>query len=47
MEPVYLGLFSKIFDWVFDNILRPVIEFLAGILNEILAFLFEEVSSLM
>ena len=43
MEPVYLGLFSKIFDWVFDNILRPVIEFLAGILNEILAFLFEEV----
>ncbi|MBO6207136.1 MAG: hypothetical protein J6N53_04350 [Lachnospiraceae bacterium] len=43
MEPVYLGLFSKIFDWVFDNILRPVIEFLSGILNEILAFLFEEV----
>ena len=43
MEPVYLGLFSKIFDWVFDNILRPVIEFLAGIFNEILAFLFDEV----
>ena len=43
MQPVYLGLFSKIFNAIFDAILKPIIEFFGGLLNTILSFLFEEV----
>ena len=43
MKPVYLGLFSKIFNAIFDAILKPIIEFFGGLLNDVLGFLFDEV----
>ncbi|MFI3250192.1 MAG: hypothetical protein R3Y07_04450 [Eubacteriales bacterium] len=43
MQIVYLGLFSTVFNWVFDKILSPVIEFLAGILSSVLEWVFNAV----
>ena len=43
MQMVYLGLFSKIFDWVFSKILSPVISFIAGLISDVLGALFEYV----
>ena len=43
MTPVYLGIFSKIFEWIWDNILRPIVEFFGELLRTLLNFLFESV----
>ena len=43
MQVAYLGVFSDIFNWIFDKILSPVIEFVAGILEKAFTFLFENV----
>ena len=43
MEHVYLGLFAKIFKWVFEKILQPIIEFIASILSKILTWVFNNV----
>ncbi len=42
-EVVYLGLFSTIFNWVFDKILSPVIKFLSSLLEKVLSWLFDNV----
>ena len=43
MTPVYLGIFSKIFEWIWDNILRPIVEFFGELLRSVLNFMFETV----
>ena len=42
-EVVYLGLFSTIFNWVFDKILSPVVKFLSSLLEKVLGWLFDNV----
>ncbi len=42
-EVVYLGLFSTIFNWVFNKILSPVIKFLSSLLEKVLSWLFDKV----
>ena len=41
METVYLGLFSSIFKAIFDAILKPVIDFLGGIINKVFTWIFD------
>lgn len=43
MQIVYLGLLSTVFNWVFNKILSPIIEFLAGILSTVLEWVFNAV----
>ena len=43
MDRVYLGLFSTIFEWIWDSILKPVVDFVGGLLNTILSLLFDKV----
>ena len=43
MDRVYLGLFSTIFEWIWDSILKPVVDFIGGLLNTILSLLFDKV----
>ncbi len=43
MNRVYLGLFSWIFDKIWNSILKPVIEFIGGLLNSVLSVLFDKV----
>lgn len=43
MDRVYLGLFSTIFEWIWDAILKPVVDFVGGLLNSILSLLFDKV----
>ena len=43
MDRVYLGLFSTIFEWIWDSILKPVVDFVGGLLNSILSLLFDKV----
>ncbi|MGP1433425.1 MAG: Mbov_0396 family ICE element transmembrane protein [Catonella sp.] len=43
MEYAYLGLFSVIFNWIFDKILSPVLKFLSGLLETVLGWIFNEV----
>ncbi len=38
-----MGLFSKIFNWVFDRILSPVFSFISKLLETVLSWLFENV----
>lgn len=41
MEQVYLGFFSKMFDAVFEAIVKPVLSFLANLFKTILSWAFE------
>ena len=43
MKSAYLGLFSTIFNWVFEKILSPIIEFLAGLLSSVFEWIFENI----
>ena len=43
MRTAYLGLFSKIFDWVFSKILAPVVEFLASLLSKVFEWIFNTI----
>ncbi|MCI8536790.1 MAG: hypothetical protein HFG68_14730 [Hungatella sp.] len=43
MESVYLGLFQRIFSWVFDRILDPVYRFVSSLLTTVLNWVFREV----
>ncbi len=43
MEIVYLGLLSKIFNFIFDAILSPVFKFISSLLETVLGWLFENV----
>ena len=43
MQIVYLGLFAKIFDWVFNAILSPVTNFISKLLSKVLGWVFTNV----
>lgn len=43
MRMAYLGLFSTVFNWVFDRILAPVLKFVAGLLSSVLEWAFNTV----
>ena len=43
MEYAYLGLFSIIFNWIFDKILSPILKFLSGLLETVLGWIFNNV----
>ena len=43
MRMVYLGLFSSIFNWVFNKILAPIIKFIANILSVVFEFIFNNI----
>ncbi len=43
MELAYLGLFSKIFNWVLDRIFEPIFKWLSGLLNTVFTWIFEEI----
>lgn len=43
MEYAYLGLFSVIFNWVFDKILSPILKFLSSLLETVLSWIFDNV----
>ena len=43
MELAYLGLFSKVFNWVLDKIFEPIFKWLTGLLNTVLTWVFEKI----
>ncbi len=43
MEFVYLGLFSRIFNWVLERIFQPVFEFVANLLSTVFTWIFNEI----
>ena len=43
MEYAYMGLFSAIFNWIFDKILSPVLNFISGLLETVLSWIFNNV----
>lgn len=43
MEYAYMGLFSAIFNWIFDKILSPVLNFISGLLETVLGWIFNNV----
>ncbi len=43
MGIVYLGIFSSVFEWVYDKILSPVVDFISSLLKTTLTWLFEEI----
>lgn len=43
MRFVYLGLFSRICDWVLSHIFEPVFRFVSNLLNVVLTWVFQEV----
>ncbi|MCR5119171.1 MAG: hypothetical protein K6B44_06070 [Lachnospiraceae bacterium] len=43
MEHVYLGFFADLLEMVFENIIQPIIEFLASVLSKILSWVFDNV----
>ena len=43
MELAYLGLFSKVFNWVMDRILDPVFKFISDLLSTVLSWVFNEI----
>ena len=43
MESVYLGLFQRIFNWVFDRILDPVYRFVSSLITTVLNWVFREI----
>lgn len=45
MELAYLGLFSKIFNWVMDKIFEPIFKWLADLLSTVFSWIFNEILS--
>lgn len=45
MQVAYLGLFSRILDWVMSKIFQPVFDFIAWLLGEVFSWLFNTVLS--
>lgn len=45
MELAYLGLFSKVFNWVLDKIFEPIFKWLTGLLNTVFTWIFNEILS--
>ena len=43
METVYLGLFSSLFKKIFNAILKPVIEFIGGLINKVFTWIFDNI----
>lgn len=43
MELAYLGLFSKIFNWVMDKIFDPVFKFISDLLSTVFSWVFNEI----
>ncbi len=43
MRMVYLGLFSKIFEWVFSKILKPIVDFIASLLGTLFGWVFNNI----
>lgn len=43
MRMAYLGLFSKIFTWVFDKILGPIVKFIAGLFSSVFEWVFNTI----
>lgn len=43
MQIVYLGLFSKVFNWVFNKVLSPITNFIGNILSKVLGWVFTKV----
>ena len=43
MELAYLGLFTKIFNWVMDKIFDPVFKFISDLLSTVLSWVFNEI----
>lgn len=43
MRMTYLGLFQKVFDWVFDRILSPVFQVVAEVLSKVFEWLFNNI----
>ena len=41
METVYLGLFSSIFKAIYNAIIKPIIDFLGGIINKVFTWIFD------
>lgn len=43
MRFAYLGLFEKVFNWVWDKILSPIVNWLSDIISKVLSWVFREV----
>ena len=43
MKLVYLGFFSRVFEWVLNHIFEPVFRFVANLLNTVITWIFQEV----
>ena len=43
MELAYLGLFTKIFNWVMDKIFDPVFKFISDLLSTVFSWVFNEI----
>ncbi len=43
MEFVYLGLFSRVFNWVLDKIFEPVFKFISNLLSTVFNWIFNEI----
>lgn len=43
MRVAYLGLFSSVFEWVFERILAPVVQFVASLLSYLFEFIFNTI----
>ena len=43
MQIAYLGLFSKILDWILDKIFSPIFKFLANLLSTVFGWIFDKV----
>lgn len=43
MELAYLGLFTKVFNWVMDKIMDPVFKFVSDLLSTVFTWIFNEI----
>ena len=43
MKSAYLGLFATIFNWIFEKILSPIVEFIANLLSTVFEWIFENI----
>ncbi|MBR1471581.1 MAG: hypothetical protein IJ600_08070, partial [Lachnospiraceae bacterium] len=43
MQTVYLGLFSSIFEWIYNKILKPIVDWLGGLLNTVFTWIFDKI----
>ena len=43
MDIVYLGLFSKVLNWVLDKIFNPIFKFISNLLSTVFGWIFDKV----